>query len=296
MKTALLVLPLVFVNLLFGQVKSVVVDSSSKEKIPFVNIWVEDQNRGTSANLYGEFELQIDTTCVLVFSAIGYETIRLKSDAVAEFVEMKRYITELDEVVVTSREKNIENSIGKANKAAINHFFGCRNMPWIIARMFPYESQQDSTPYLKEIRLVTRSEIKNASFNIRLYGINEAGEPEGYLYHQNIIAQAKKGKRVTTVDVSQLNIILPSNDFFVAFEWIITDANRHEYTYTTNGDRKKRKGLSYEPSIGAVSSETDSYTWIYLRGKWQKGWETTTMLKNREGNHSLLAIELLLVN
>ena len=63
--------------LLFGfsvsaQVKGIVVDEFSKP-IPYVNIWVENENNSTTSEENGEFTITCQPNKNLVFSVLGYE-------------------------------------------------------------------------------------------------------------------------------------------------------------------------------------------------------------------------------
>ena len=58
-----------------AQTKGVVVDESGKP-IPYVNIWVENENIGTTSEENGEFSINVSDNKYLIFSAIGYETQR----------------------------------------------------------------------------------------------------------------------------------------------------------------------------------------------------------------------------
>ena len=127
MKKLLAITLLLISNLCFSQLKSVIINSETKEKIPYVNIWVENENIGTTSNEKGGFILEIDSTKIILFSAIGFET--------------------------------------------------------------------------KKIRILTKSDVKDSKFNIRLYGVSENGEPENYIFDQNIIGIAKKGKKTTENDI-----------------------------------------------------------------------------------------------
>ena len=139
--------------------------------------------------------------------------------------------------------------------------------------------------------------MKNSKFNVRLYGVNKNGEPENYIYNQNIIGIAKKGKNTTEIDLSKLNIEFPKNGFFIAIEWLIIKENKYEYKYTMDGSRKKLNGTSYEPSIGTVPAETDENSWIFNQGKWRKVFRNNSVgLKRYKDKYGLLAIELTLTN
>jgi hypothetical protein len=202
----------------------------------------------------------------------------------------------LDEIFINSKKSTQELIIGEFKKYKINHYFGCGIKPWISARFFKYNSNFDKTPFIKKIRVLTKSDVKGSKFNIRLYGVNENGEPKNYIYDKNIIGIAKKGKKTTEIDISKLNIEFPKNGFFIAIEWLIIEHNKYEYKYTMEGSRKKLYGISYEPAIGTLPAETDENSWVFNQGKWRKVWKNVGTSKNYNDKYSLLAIELTLTN
>ena len=58
---------------LFSQLKGKVVDADNRP-IPFVNIWVQNENIGTTTEENGEFILsENNNNKNLIFSALGYE-------------------------------------------------------------------------------------------------------------------------------------------------------------------------------------------------------------------------------
>ncbi|WP_232731449.1 hypothetical protein [Tenacibaculum sp. SZ-18] len=189
-------------------------------------------------------------------------------------------------------------TIGEFKKSKINSYFACGTHPWISARFFKYKPVYKKTPYLKKLRILTNSDVKNPKFNIRLYGINEKGAPENYIYDENIIGIAKKGKKITEVDLSKLNIEFPEKGFFTAIEWLIIEENKYEYKYTMKGSRKKIKGVSYEPAIGVIPTETNENSWRLNKGKWSKvsGKNDNESFKKYRNKYNQLAIELILTN
>ena len=48
MKKLLAITILLISNLCFSQLKAVIIDNETKEKLPYVNIWVENENIGTT--------------------------------------------------------------------------------------------------------------------------------------------------------------------------------------------------------------------------------------------------------
>jgi len=297
MKKLVIITVFLISNFSFSQLKAVVIDKGTKEGIPFVNIWVAGENSGTTSNEKGEFNLHVNHSKIIIFSAIGFETRRIAFELVKERVELKPMITELDEVVITSKKQLKSAVIGKFKKSRINHYFACGTTPWISARHYEYKEGYKETPFLEKIKIVTKSKIRDAKFNIRLYRVNENGAPGNYLYGKNIIGIAKKGKKRTEIDVSELNIEFPKTGFFIAFEWLIIEDNKYEFNYTINGAKKKHKGIRYAPRIGLVPVEADTNSWIFIQGNWRKAWKNNNDNSKRyKGKYNLLAIELTLIN
>lgn len=297
MKGLLVFTCLLVSNLCFGQLRAVIVDMDSKEVIPFVNIWVQNENIGTTSNEKGAFELDIDSTKIIVFSAIGYQTTKISSDSIQKLLELRPIVTQLNEVIINSKRQSKEFVIGEFKKSEINHYFACGTKPWITARYFKFEEHYDETTFLNKIKLLTHSDIRDSKFNIRLYGVSENGEPEGYIFDENIIGIAKKGKKITDIDLSNLNIEFPKKGFFIAIEWLIIESNKHEYSYTMQDSNKKLNGVSYEPAVGAVPAVTNENSWLFMKGKWSKIFKnSSTASKGYKNKYSLLAIELTLTN
>lgn len=283
-------------NFVFCQIEAIVLDSSTQEEIPFVNIWVENENIGTTSNEDGAFFLQVGSGKTLLFSAIGYKTKRIQSDSVHNTVALKPQSTELAEIVIKPRYQSRELSIGTFKKSDIISGFACGTKPWIVARFFEFKENYSETPFLKKIRLNTKCNIAEAKFNIRLLAINEKEEPENYIHQNNLFGRAKKGKRITEVDVSELNIAFPEEGFFIAVEWLILESNKHEDTVRMGDSKKKVWEIRYEPSFGSISCDTNKNGWIFHQGEWRKFPTLDGVVKGYEDKYSLLAVELILTD
>lgn len=266
MKKLLRVVLLLISGFSFGQLKSFIINSDTEERIPLVNIWVENENIGTTANKDGEFHLKIKKPKTIIFSAIGFETKKIKSDSIKEFVKLKPIITELNEVILVTKKKNKRLTIGKFKKFTPNYYFGCGMTPWIVAKHYKYKEDYKKTPFLEKIKIKTMSEIKDSKFNIRFYSVNEKGEPKNYIYEKNIIGIAKMGKETTEIDVSKLNIKFPKKGLFVAFEWLIIEENKNEVNYTHKSSNK----IKYEPTIKFSKSKKEEKTWKFVKAKWEE--------------------------
>jgi len=196
-------------------------------------------------------------------------------------------------------QKDLDLYLGKTvnlNKSEINFYFACGKVPWITARFFDFNENFNQTPFLKMIRILTNSDVKDSKFNIRLYSVNEDGSPGVYVYDKNILGVARKGKEITEIDISKLNIEFPEKGLFIAIEWLIIESNKYEYSYSMNDLKEKYLGIYYEPGLGTIPSETDENSWIYNQGKWEKAPKNSGPNKRYKDKHNLLAIELTLTN
>ncbi len=297
MKELIIILFLLISNFTFSQIKAVIIDNHTDEKIPFVNVWIENENIGTTSNEQGGFEINdIVGNKLLIFSAIGYSTKKIHSDSIKSVIKLDHQITELKEVLISKKTISKELKIGSFNKKTIKSYFSCGTKPWIAARYFEHKEKYENTRYLKTISFLTRSDVKDSKFNVRLYAVNENGEPENYIYNKNILGIARKGKKLAKVDVSNLNIEFPKEGFFIAVEWLIIENNKYEHEYYREGSKEKLYGVSYEPSVGTFLSETDQNSWIFSQGKWRKVWKKKGITEKDYDNYNLLAIELILSN
>lgn len=285
---------LLFTTCLSAQIKAVVIDENNKA-IPYVNIWVENENIGTTSEENGAFSINTTNDKVLVFSAVGFETKKMKV-ADNDKVVLKTAVYKMDEVVVLSKKSTKEIVIGNYKKGGINLYYGCGTTPLIIAKYFPSSEEIKKHPFIKNITLTTNSHVKNATFNIRFFEVNEDGSPSIDLVAENIIAKVDKGKENTTIDLTSHNIRFPEKGIFVAIEWLIIEENRYIIESTKEGTNKKMKIVTYSPSIGAVPSDENT-TWRYYLGKWTK-YEYKNMFHSDKflDKFSELAIKLTLTN
>jgi hypothetical protein len=78
----------------------------------------------------------------------------------------------------------------------------------------------------------------------------------------------KKKNGKIKIDIAKYNIEIPEEGLYVGIERLEIPYNFHEYTYTMQGSKKKRKAISVAPAIGATYT-TDSI-YIFSRGKWRQ--------------------------
>ncbi len=299
MKKLLAITFLLISNLSFCQLKSVIINSETKEKIPYVNIWVENENVGTTSNENGEFFLNVDKSQILILSSLGYELKKIAVSKISDKIFLNPKITELDEVIIDSKKEQKEITIGKFNDSDVGYYYGSFNKPEIKARFFPFDSNYTNTPYLKKLKFRIYSNKRNAKFNVRFYSIGENGEPKNPIYEKNIIGVVKKGTKNIELDLSELDIIFPEEGVFVSYEWLIIPENEFITSFPVKDSKKRVEKILYEPNVGFLPSEKDENSWTYIDGKWEKvkAFDTkTNHPKEYINKFGLLAIEITLTN
>ncbi|WP_293297516.1 carboxypeptidase-like regulatory domain-containing protein [Allomuricauda sp.] len=113
-KTVQITLFLIFSTALgFGQiVKGRVLDMETKQPLDNVNVYIKNSEIGAATNVKGEFRLSYDSTISptdsLIFSIIGYKTLKIKFSQLKETsntILMNELTNELGEVIISSKKK-----------------------------------------------------------------------------------------------------------------------------------------------------------------------------------------------
>jgi hypothetical protein len=293
-----ILLLLLFFKFSFGQINGIVKDSKTRLPISYVNIGVENKEVGVSANEKGEFVLVgANQNDVLIFSAVGYQSLKIKQSDIKEEVFLEERIFDLMELAVNPRKGKKIYQLGNIDRKEINSFFANRGYPHINGRYIPFTENISATRYLKEIRFLTRSKIRNAIFNIRLLTLNDNGNPIEYYSEQNIIGQCKKGMSITKINVENLNIKFPETGLIVGVEWILIDRNKYVSEYWEKGKKQKSKKTEYSPWFGGdMEIENNSWTKTSNLSWYKQIAYSFDQPIGSKGKYSTLAVELLLTD
>jgi hypothetical protein len=287
-----------------AQIKSTILDSTTKEPIPYVNIWVEGEDIGATADENGSFELN-DTKqgTNLIFSAVGYGEITIAIADIKDKILLAPQSIQLDELVIDHRKKTgkhdiIINSLKNENLIEYN---GLPDIgPFMLARYIPYRAEYSMTPFVDKIRFKTRKAHTEMTFNLRLYSVNpEDGSPGDVIYNENILMTLKAKKEYHIADLSHLNITIPPEGLFVVAEFFIIEKNICSSVYNRVTDEqgkilpeKEREFLYnlYGPEFVHERKDTPDEGWMYKNGKWQKNTNTF------KGKYGVLAAEVTLTD
>jgi len=237
---------------LSAQIKGIVKDNSTGEPIPFVNIWVENENIGTTTEIDGSFSISVNGKDKnLIFSVLGYETKIVKQSNFMN-VDLKPTLYELNEITVLKKKHTKYLEIGNVDNALLQAF---DNGPKVEAKYFPYKSKYKNSNFIKKVTIFTDCRIDSASIKIRFFSVDSLGNPGYELLNKDFIVTLKKGVIKYKFDVSNFNLILPQNGIFVAYEKLLISANR-----TPKG---------HQPYVLYNNVERD-FSYVFSGGKWTK--------------------------
>lgn len=274
----------------YSQVSGIIQDANSKKTIPYANITVFNSSEGTSANVDGVFNItNVSYGDTIVISAVGYEKTFHRLEKESSILYLKPKLYQIPELEVSNNSASIVKVIEPFKKRSKVGYYVCYSSPWMNGRVFNYSPEYAQTPLIKEIRVLTKSRIVGAKFNLRLLSVSDSGAPDEDLLTENLIVEVPKGTNKSSIDVSRYRLQFPPSGICIALEWLIIDDNIYysRSKSSGSGERKSR----FEPKFGLLELREDSNSWTYLGGSWHNNKGLGGPVSNKD-----LAIEILLTN
>ena len=281
---------LFLVSVVSAQIKGSVVDENNKP-IPYVNIWVENENNSTTSEENGEFSINCLPNKNLIFSAMGYEKKMVKASEV-EKVVLKINAFQLSEVIIAKRYETRKIEIGKVKNETYQAF---DNGPKIDAKYFPYNSKYKKTRYIKQVNFFTDSQLESATFKVHFFAVNADGSPGDELLNKDFLVSVKKGVKKTFFDVTDFGLKMPKTGIFVGFEKLLIEKNKLEKEVTDSNTGKTIIQKKYFPYVLYNFVERE-FIFTFSGGKWNK--QTKQDIANPSDKMSVYepAINLILTN
>jgi hypothetical protein len=246
-----------------AQVKGIVVDENDKP-IPYVNIWVENENIGTTSEEDGRFSIDTnDKNKNLFFSIIGFEKKTVKVDEATKVV-LQSITNELDEVVIFNKKETKEIQIGIVENTIFQAF---DNGPKNDIKFFPYNPKYNKTKYIKQVKIATDSKIETATIKLHFFAVDENGFPGSELLKKDLIVTIKNGGKSTKIDVSDFNLIMPKKGIFVGFEKLMIENNKLERTSIDRNTNLTVTQKLYYPFV-LYNYVQNPIGFTFISGKW----------------------------
>lgn len=255
---------LITINLA-AQTKGIVKDSLTGSPISYVSVWVENENIGTTSEENGEFSINVnDKNKNLIFSVLGYQRKVLKVSE-SGVVLMAPASLELNEVFIINKKESRQLEIGKIKKLAEAFDKG----PRLDAKFFPYSEAYKKTKWIQKVTILTDSKIDNSTIKLHLYEVGENGYPGKELLAKDFIITIERGIHENKIDLSDLNLEMPQNGIFVAFERLIIEKNKLEKKITDYNSNTTKTVITYAPLVLYNPVERD-FTFSFSGGRWIK--------------------------
>jgi hypothetical protein len=249
---------------LSAQIEGTVVDKNDKP-ISYVNIWVENENIGTTSDEDGTFLINTTGNKNLVFSVLGYDKKTVKASDAQKVVLIVNAF-KIDEVVIAKKYETKEIEIGKVKNETYQAF---DNGPRIDAKFFSYNIKYKKTKYIKQVTIFTDSEIESATIKIHLYSVDTNGFPGEEMLSKDFLVSVKRGVKKTYFDLSDLNLRMPKTGIFVGYEKLIIEKNKLEKTVTDLNTNQTRIQKTYYPFM-LYNYVQREFIYTFFGGKWNK--------------------------
>ena len=257
---------LFFISFLFqAQIQGKIVDEKNNP-IPYVNIWVENENIGATSEENGEFSIPVkDKNKNLIFSALGFEKRTITALNTQHVVlQSTNYL--LDEVIVSKKYETKEIVIGRTdNPISMAFDNGLR----IDVKFFPYIPEYKKTRNLKLVSIIADNRIELATIKIHFFKVDENGFPSNEMLTKDFVVTLKNGTRKSVFNIADFNLKMPLNGLFVGFEKLIIEKNKLEKTSIDANTNSIKILKTYFPFVLYNFVERD-FLFTFSGGKWNR--------------------------
>jgi CarboxypepD_reg-like domain len=228
------------INLLSQSTKDLkgkIIDSKTKEAIPYASVGLIGANEGISSDEKGAFSFtNVHVKDTLIVSCVGYINVKIAVSDFKSVVELTPIIIELKTLTINPKKsKTIDiNGFGKKN---MGYDIGNNVIKLMQIAQF-IENPDGKTWYLKEIKIGRRKKTylgknQKTQFKVRFYGVDSIGKPNSKDIFESLIVK-NEADRVIKINIENKKLVLPRNGLFIAIEWIKIPENYIDETYRTS--------------------------------------------------------------
>lgn len=268
-----------------------VLDSRTKEPIPYVNLSFLNTLKGTSTDEKGHFFLDIPEKLLqnqVHISSLGYKDSIIVSESLykSKVFHMVEESFELDEVVISESLGN-SDVLNPINSYSLTSGFSSSSTPWVLALYFP--NIGNTKKYVEKITVFFQKDQKfkreSSKFRLRVYDVNPiTKEPDRDLVRKSLVLESTKEKDYVILDLSTLNIEIPREGIYIGLEWLFVSYNWYRNTSTHNITNKKVVEDRFAPTFSGVYVKNQNYrAMVYGMGKW-----TDFTVKSKDGSENFV--------
>jgi hypothetical protein len=273
----------------FAQTVTGIVQDEKKQAIEYVHVYIATKYLGIYTFENGAFELS-DTTIqngdTLTVSFLGYEykNIQLQStnnNYQLGIIQLQPITNQLPTLTINPANKLV--TVGNFERE------GFKTTGFLYGKKRTFQRQKaifipNNKKYFGTIETVsfwvTKWAKPKTPFRVRIYAADENGQATKDLLLESVIAQGlkrRKKNRWVEVDLSQYQIQIPENGFFVAMEWLYRAEKKYNRKVNISKKNEKGKYETVRTEIwfgqdlgGIVDKERPNTTWNVRDGKWSQ--------------------------
>lgn len=268
----------------FKEVHGTVVDSVTKEKIPFANIMLRNKANGTTSNESGKFSLRLSECSIndyIVISHVGYKSKIFNTDSLwldTIYLQQCTYVLEEVEIInqvagsgiIIINNFNLKDCMLRYALKPFNdeghlHVPFRPNEPTIEALYFPFKEDY-SGKVIKEVRFyVENLNDTPARFRIRILMPDENNKPFRDIPLDQDIIYVDSDSQVVSVDISNHKMQIPRNGIYIGFEILMIEENVKWITNEINVSASLYSPYLYVKRVKKVGDY-----WLYSGGMWKE--------------------------
>ena len=202
-----------------GQVDGVVLDADTNEPIPYVNIGIIKQLRGTVSSTNGQFKLRFESDAdTVLFSAIGFQSVKssIRDLLNNPALKLEKTTYRLEEIVVNERPLGNLKDLGyNLRKRGHSIGFGSTQLGTEIGGLI--EIDRETVIYSARFIFNSTADDK-LLFRVNVYEF-ENGKPIKNLVPENILVSSPGEPGTLSVNLSDYKIVT-DKDVLLTLEWV----------------------------------------------------------------------------
>jgi hypothetical protein len=214
-----------------------ILDRETNLPISFSTIEKKGTGRGSVADHQGRFSLELKREEIgdtLVFSSMGYERMEMIVGSLAEngfhriFLRPKTF--ELHPIEVKPEKFKTVKMGNQGNMVRGSMYIDTHGQQ---TALFIENDMRVKGKIIQVQYFLSRKGNSEAPFRVRLYLPNASGKPGKDLLPQMVVVKPEQKSGWYTIDISEFEIDVPENGFFVAMEGVFP--NDYEYYVHNSG-------------------------------------------------------------
>ena len=297
LKTSLVAIIFAFSCVAFAQEKQTWTGKilSNENPVSFATVVVLPSQKVFTAEEDGSVIFEYIESDSVKISCLGYRSMAFAGKDLVKIseIKLKQVVFQIDEVKITSKQ-NTEWWGMKGEKSTM----GWRFPPGSQAALFIPNPEKKSGIITKLRYFLSDfifSKAHRIPFNIKVLTVGADGSPDKDLIPETVMVQSKR-KKWFEVDISQYNISIPENGFFICMDFLPKSQYEYEYRNTTfvDKDKNRTKGKSIITlSVGSTKELNELNSYFRLgRGLWIKDSKSFNSHEILEGRNFLMGAEV----